>query len=59
MSGLTGANWLLSENRNHPAGEVYVTGTFDNWEKSTKLEQEGDAFVAKVELPIEKTLYKV
>lgn len=47
------------KNRSHPAGEVYVTGTFDNWEKSTKLEKEGDAFVARVELPIEKTLYKV
>lgn len=58
-STLAGANWLFCENRNHPAGEVYVTGTFDNWGKSTKLEQEGDAFVARVELPIEKTLYKV
>ncbi|KAI5841419.1 hypothetical protein DFP73DRAFT_555684 [Morchella snyderi] len=42
----------------YPAGEVYVTGTFDNWGKSTKLEKEGEAFVAKVELPVEKTLYK-
>ncbi|KAL7274831.1 Cruciform DNA binding protein [Rhizina undulata] len=41
-----------------PATEVYVTGTFDDWSKKTKLEKEGEKFVAKVELPVEKTFYK-
>ncbi|KAG0641457.1 hypothetical protein HOY80DRAFT_883151 [Tuber brumale] len=41
-----------------PAGEVYVTGSFDDWGKSTKLTKEGDAFVATVSLPSEKILYK-
>ncbi|RPA89756.1 hypothetical protein L873DRAFT_1783668 [Choiromyces venosus 120613-1] len=41
-----------------PAGEVYVTGSFDSWGKSTKLNKEGDAFIATVSLPSEKILYK-
>ncbi|PUU83949.1 hypothetical protein B9Z19DRAFT_1098358 [Tuber borchii] len=41
-----------------PAGEVYVTGSFDDWGKSTKLNKEGDAFIATVSLPSEKILYK-
>ncbi|KAI5839927.1 immunoglobulin E-set, partial [Morchella snyderi] len=46
---------------NDPTGEVqevYVTGTFDAWGKSTPLTREGDAFVARVELPLEKHQYK-
>jgi hypothetical protein len=43
---------------NYPAREVYVTGTFDGWGQSTKLEKDGDAFIAKVKLPVAKTLYK-
>lgn len=46
---------------NDPSGEVqevYVTGTFDAWGKSTQLFKEEDAFVARVELPVEKTQYK-
>ncbi|KAF1982598.1 carbohydrate-binding module family 48 protein [Aulographum hederae CBS 113979] len=35
----------------HPAGEVFVTGTFDDWAKSVKLDKEGDLFSKKVELP--------
>jgi len=34
----------------HPAEEVYVTGTFDNWTKSVKLEKEGSLFQKTVEL---------
>uniref|UniRef100_A0A8H7KAJ0 AMP-activated protein kinase glycogen-binding domain-containing protein n=1 Tax=Bionectria ochroleuca TaxID=29856 RepID=A0A8H7KAJ0_BIOOC len=34
----------------HPAEEVYVTGTFDNWTKSVKLEKDGDVFQKTVEL---------
>ncbi|KAI9813316.1 MAG: hypothetical protein M1827_004258 [Pycnora praestabilis] len=35
----------------HPASEVYVTGTFDDWAKSVKLEKKGDVFEKLVELP--------
>ncbi|CUS15349.1 unnamed protein product [Tuber aestivum] len=41
-----------------PAEEVYVTGSFDGWSQSIKLNQEGDAFIATVSLPSEKILYK-
>ncbi|KAL9584657.1 MAG: hypothetical protein Q9212_001993 [Teloschistes hypoglaucus] len=43
----------------HPADEVYVTGTFDDWAKSVKLEKEDGVFVKQVELPLGQTiLYK-
>ncbi|KAF4419645.1 hypothetical protein K4K61_011177 [Colletotrichum sp. SAR11_59] len=44
----------------HPAEEVYVTGTFDNWTKSEKLDKVGDAFEKTVTLPeaSEKIYYK-
>ncbi|KAI5857738.1 hypothetical protein BZA05DRAFT_441045 [Tricharina praecox] len=42
----------------HPANEVYVTGTFDGWSRSTKLDKAGEVFVKKVELPVENILYK-
>ncbi|KAF2087761.1 carbohydrate-binding module family 48 protein, partial [Saccharata proteae CBS 121410] len=46
----------------HPANEVYVTGSFDDWAKSVKLERQGDSgsFAKTVELPKsdEKVLYK-
>ncbi|KAM0287226.1 hypothetical protein ACHAQH_000540 [Verticillium albo-atrum] len=35
----------------HPAEEVYVTGTFDNWTKSEKLSKVGDSFEKNVTLP--------
>ncbi|WEW55353.1 Cruciform DNA binding protein [Emydomyces testavorans] len=45
----------------HPANEVYVTGTFDNWSKSIKLEKSvhGD-FRKEIDLPEtnERILYK-
>ncbi|KAJ3462779.1 hypothetical protein MRS44_007565 [Fusarium solani] len=34
----------------HPADEVYVTGTFDDWTKSVKLEKTGDVFSKTVDL---------
>ncbi|KAK1976802.1 hypothetical protein LZ30DRAFT_753251 [Colletotrichum cereale] len=34
----------------HPAEEVYVTGTFDNWTKSEKLEKVGNLFEKNVTL---------
>ncbi|KAL2758154.1 carbohydrate-binding module family 48 protein [Sodiomyces alcalophilus JCM 7366] len=43
---------------NHPAEEVYVTGTFDNWTKSEKLDKVGDTFQKTVILPdTSKKLY--
>ncbi|BFZ64791.1 Cruciform DNA binding protein [Saitoella coloradoensis] len=49
-----------------PASEVYVTGTFDNWSRSTRLSptpssatQKKTSYSAEVELPsTEKILYK-
>ncbi|KAF5719520.1 5 AMP-activated kinase subunit beta-2 [Fusarium globosum] len=45
----------------HPADEVYVTGTFDNWTKSVQLEKEGNVFSKTVDLkePEGKIYYKV
>ena len=47
--------------RDHPAEEVYVTGTFDDWAKSVKLERKGDGFEKLLDLPEteEKIFYKV
>jgi hypothetical protein len=48
-------------NREHPAEEVFVTGTFDDWTKSTKLDKVGSAHEKTVDLPKsnDKILYKV
>ncbi|GAP84504.1 putative carbohydrate-binding module family 48 protein [Rosellinia necatrix] len=35
----------------HPAAEVYVTGTFDDWKKTEKLDKVGDRFEKQVALP--------
>ncbi|KIL96143.1 hypothetical protein FAVG1_00885 [Fusarium avenaceum] len=45
----------------HPADEVYVTGTFDNWTKSVQLEKKGDVFSKTVDLkePEGKIYYKL
>ncbi|KAM3439344.1 hypothetical protein NHJ13734_003788 [Beauveria thailandica] len=44
----------------HPAEEVYVTGTFDNWTKSVKLDKRGDIFekTVSLEIPADKVYYK-
>ncbi|KAF5023849.1 hypothetical protein F66182_4107 [Fusarium sp. NRRL 66182] len=44
----------------HPADEVYVTGTFDNWTKSVRLDKTGDVFSKTVDLkePSGKIYYK-
>ncbi|KAF2138564.1 carbohydrate-binding module family 48 protein [Aplosporella prunicola CBS 121167] len=44
----------------HPASDVYVTGTFDDWAKSVRLVQKNGVFTKTVELPKsdEKVLYK-
>ncbi|KAF5674344.1 5' amp-activated kinase subunit beta-2 [Fusarium heterosporum] len=48
-------------NWEHPADEVYVTGTFDNWTKSVQLEKEGNVFSKTVDLkePEGKIYYKL
>jgi hypothetical protein len=53
--------WFLQCIRPHDAEEVYVTGTFDNWTKSERLEQVGQVFEKTVTLPesSEKIYYKV
>lgn len=47
--------------REQPANEVFVSGSFNDWQKDTKLEKKGDIFEKTVELPHsdEKILYKV
>ncbi|KAI1353499.1 hypothetical protein F5Y01DRAFT_312694 [Xylaria sp. FL0043] len=52
---------MLLLSRDHPANEVYVTGTFDDWKKTEKLEKTGDGFEKKVALPdsSSKIYYKV
>jgi hypothetical protein len=52
---------VLTLHREHPdASEVYVTGTFDDWGKTEKLEKKGDVFEKSVHLPDkDKILYKV
>jgi hypothetical protein len=51
----------LTPPREHPAEEVFVTGTFDNWTKSVRLEKVGDVFQKEVELEpqTDKIYYKV
>lgn len=51
----------FSSTRDHPANEVYVTGTFDDWAKSVKLEKKGNIFEKVVVLPQaeENIYYKV
>jgi hypothetical protein len=49
-------------NREHPeASEVYVTGTFDGWTKSEKLDKKGAGFEKTVTVPdaSKKIYYKV
>jgi len=44
----------------HPgANEVFVTGDFDDWQKSVQLEKKGESFEKTVKLPVDKkVLYK-
>ena len=61
LHGAKPANFCPTYLRHHPADEVYVTGTFDDWAKSVKLENKGEHFEKLVELPLsnEKIFYKV
>ncbi|KAH6719690.1 hypothetical protein BKA61DRAFT_667610 [Leptodontidium sp. MPI-SDFR-AT-0119] len=44
----------------HPATEVFVTGTFDDWFKTILLDEVGDVFAKEILLPLstEKIYYK-
>ncbi|KAJ5683913.1 uncharacterized protein N7477_000258 [Penicillium maclennaniae] len=42
----------------YDANEVFVTGTFDDWGKTVKLDRVSDGFAKEVSLPIEKVHYK-
>ncbi|GES58341.1 N-terminal Early set domain protein [Aspergillus terreus] len=44
----------------HAADEVFVTGTFDDWGKTVRLDRKGDVFEKEVQLPTtdEKIQYK-
>jgi O-acetyl-ADP-ribose deacetylase (regulator of RNase III) len=42
----------------HPGEEVYVTGTFDDWRKTVKLEKVDGIFQKLVRLPKRRTEYK-
>jgi hypothetical protein len=42
----------------HSANDVFVTGTFDDWRKTVKLEKEDGIFKKTVELPKTHTQYK-
>jgi hypothetical protein len=47
--------------RPHPGDEVYVTGDFDDWSKSHRLEKVGESLQVTVTFPddVGKLLYKV
>jgi hypothetical protein len=49
----------LHNTREHSANQVYVTGTFDDWMKTVKLEKEDGVFKKTVELPKAHIQYKV
>ncbi|KAJ5826957.1 Immunoglobulin E-set [Penicillium robsamsonii] len=43
----------------HTASEVFVTGTFDDWGKTVKLDRVGDIFTKEVTIsPVQKVHYK-
>ncbi|KNG51671.1 carbohydrate-binding module family 48 protein [Stemphylium lycopersici] len=50
--------WFVTPYPEHSANEVYVTGTFDDWRKTVKLDQEDGIFKKTVELPKEHIQYK-
>jgi hypothetical protein len=53
------ADWTVPRIcRPYDANEVFVTGTFDDWGKTVKLDRVDDGFAKEVSLPIEKVHYK-
>jgi len=49
---------MFVSSRPYPAEEVYVTGDFDEWNKTQKLEKVGDGFEKAVQLPDDATALK-
>lgn len=59
IGSLTG-RFLAFACRPYNANEVFVTGTFDDWGKTVRLDRVGDIFSKEVSLPAgEKIYYKV
>lgn len=59
IGSLTG-RFLALACRPYDANEVFVTGTFDDWGKTVKLDQVDGVFVKEVSLPADqKVQYKV
>jgi hypothetical protein len=60
---LLNSSWYNAETvtcRPHKASEVFVTGTFDDWGKTVKMDRVGDIFVKEVTIsPVQKIHYKV
>jgi hypothetical protein len=52
---------ISGEPRPYNANEVFVTGTFDDWGKTIKLDRNGDVFEKDVHFPVEsdKVHFKV
>ncbi|KAH8196857.1 hypothetical protein TruAng_008970 [Truncatella angustata] len=52
---------VIASSLEHAASEVYVTGTFDGWKKTEKLNKVGEHFEKQVQLDdaSEKIYYKV
>jgi hypothetical protein len=58
-SAASSAPHPLTVHREHAANEVLVTGTFDDWQKTVRLENHDGVFKKSVELPKTHTQYKV
>lgn len=43
--------------RPYNANEVFVTGTFDDWGKTVRLDRVGDIFSKRVSLPTDKRIH--
>lgn len=48
---------LASSSRPYSANEVFVTGTFDDWGKTVKLDRVGDIFTKEVSVPTGKRIH--
>lgn len=57
------SSWYNAETvtcRPYNASEVFVTGNFDDWGKTVKLDRVGDIFIKEVTIsPVQKVQYKV
>ncbi|KAH3662613.1 hypothetical protein OGAPHI_005865 [Ogataea philodendri] len=53
-----GFMFFLTYRPSNNAKDVYVTGTFDNWSKTHKLDKTSSGFAKIIDLPYEKTVFK-